>query len=317
MVIIPRASTSLSGFLDVSTDPGVAWSVLRRHDARGRAAGDPADGSQLPGRLGSRGGTGPGRRPSCRTGARREHDRGDRRDLRHPVRRHPADRIAECPGSAGDHQLPCSRWPWCSGAACPDRVSRVVSAGAGRSSPPSSRSSSSPAEVFVDPSVAKIDRAGGVVARVPRGRDRLGPGRPAARRLRRAVGHRHVDDPAHRRRQAHAGPAADRPAGREDRPRGRLRDGLGVPRRAQCRPDHGGGGAGPVGAEDVPRLLPGRGCRPRGPERPGDHHRRPEPPGADRSPLRHHHHRPAAADRERRGLGHLLAASTTRPGATT
>ena len=43
------------------------------------------------------------------------------------------------------------------------------------------------------------------------------------------------------------------------------------------------------------------------PERPRHRDRRPEPPRADAEALRHHRHRPAAADRELRRRGHLVA----------
>ena len=128
----------------------------------------------------------------------------------------------------------------------------------------------------------------------------------------------HVDDAAHRRRQADAGPAAHRPArvakralvvafGMGSAFRGALIAGLQTDAVELV----------PSVPEDVRLVLPRRRRGPRRPERPGHHHRRPEPPRADRRALRHHRHRPAAADRELRRLGHLVAASTTRPAATT
>ena len=66
-----------------------------------------------------------------------------------------------------------------------------------------------------------------------------------------------------------------------------------------------------AGTTRTPTAVAGR------PGWPGHRHRRPQPPRAERRAVRHHRHRPAAADRELRRLGHLVARSTTRPAATT
>ena len=69
---------------------------------------------------------------------------------------------------------------------------------------------------FVDPNVARIQRDARHDLRSRRGRDRLRPGRASTMRQA-AVGHRHVDDPPDRRREADADPAADAPAGVDQR----------------------------------------------------------------------------------------------------
>ncbi len=114
-----------------------------------------------------------------------------------------------------------------------------------------------------------------------RGRDRGRPGRHD-QRVQAALGHRYLDDPADRRRQAHAGPAAHPAAGLEAGADDRVRDGLGVPCLAHRGHEDRRGGARAVGPDRVRRLLPGRPGGPRQPERSGDHRRRPEPRGAHR-----------------------------------
>ena len=158
---------------------------------------------------------------------------------------------------------------------------------------------------------------GGRVFASTRGRDRVGPGRPDRHSDARAVGGRHVHDPADRRRQADADPAAHRPARLEGRAGRGVRDGLGVPRRADRRPAHGRGGAGPERAGDVRLVLRRRGGGAGQPAGSRDHRRRPEPPRADgpsgstsSSPTRRRRSRAPVRPSSRH-------ASTTRPAATT
>ena len=121
------------------------------------------------------------------------------------------------------------------------------------------------------------------------------------------MGDGHVDDPAHRRRQADADPAAHAPAGLEDGTDDRLRDGQCLPRGAQRGAGRGCRRARAVRAGHVRVVLSRRPEGAERSERPRHHRRRPEPRGADRQDVRHRHRRSATPDRERRRVGHLVA----------
>ena len=118
--------------------------------------------------------------------------------------------------------------------------------------------------------------------------------------------------------QAHAGPAAHRPARLEARAGRRVRDGVGFRARAHRRASRPTPSSS---SRRVPKMFgyyyPDADAVLAEPERAGHRHRRPQPPRADRRDVRHHRHRPAAADRELGRLRDLVAASTTRPAATT
>ena len=151
------------------------------------------------------------------------------------------------------------------------------------------------------------DRSGGTCSSRPRTRSR--PSRPArSAATPRAVGRRHLDDAADRRREADADPAAHRPAGVEAAP---WSSRSGWARRSArrsspaCRPTPSSSSRPCPTCSATTTPTPPRSLR--RPGRPGDHRRRPEPPRADRRAVRHHRHRPAAADRELGRLGHLLA----------
>ena len=147
-----------------------------------------------------------------RAPARGQHVRGDRRDVRRPVPRHPARRFAGRPGSHRDRQRADrhrARVRRPDRAALPrlatGRCGAVASRRGGhraRGREPVHRPERRP-----DPARPRDHRT--------RPRTRSRPSRPARSTVQAALGDRHVDDPAHGRREAHAGPAAHPAAGLE------------------------------------------------------------------------------------------------------
>ena len=205
-----------------------------------------------------------------------QHERGHPRQPARAV--HPdADRrfAVGHRGPRGDQCIPRHR-PGTDRASAPSRDGRRRGRRAGDRRPPRPPAQHRrPAERGVHPRSRRPD------LRLDRGRDRVRPGGPDPRDTR-VVGGGHVDDPADRRCQAHADPAAHRPAGLGAGPGRRVRDGYGVPLGAhrgaadRCRR------AGAVRAGHVRLLLPGRGHGAGRPGRTGRHRRRAESPRAHR-----------------------------------
>ena len=173
---------------------------------------DDRDGLHVPGVVGAAAATTPRPAPSAGPPPRVEHGRRDRRDVRRsrssliPRVGSPAAvaLLALVNVALGDR--PAGRW---STDARPRR--RPSPRGAVRSWRRRRRRLAAPGTI-VDPSVARIARRGRQALRLD-ARTRSRPSRPARSARRRELWvDGHVDDAAHGRREAHADPAAHRPA---------------------------------------------------------------------------------------------------------
>ena len=229
---------------------------VRAHVGPRRPAAHHRHGPDVPGDRG------PARRRDRQRGHRhglpggRQHHRRDRRDVRAPVLRHPADRVAgDARGARADQRRASARS--CSRA----RVGRTPSVRALGSVAAAGIAIVDRGLVRRRDSVPQPDDHADRVARRAdlrgdRGRDRAG--RRGQARLPAAVGQRDVDDADHRRHQADADPAADAPARVAEGPRDRVRDGDRVPELAHRRDQDGRGRARAVRARHVQVVLLGR-----------------------------------------------------------